>query len=338
MRDSLLSKGFRQSHTDPCVFYRGTGRDLVYLLIHVDDGIIVGVKPSVLVARDEIAALFDITDAGEAQCFLSIEIKRLSRGILLSQKQYCRRLLEQYGFKEGQSTGRDTPMVLGANLVKEGTLLPDDNDFKAKVGGFLYLACNTRPDISHATTVLTKFLFTPTVEHDNACKHILRYLYKYPDLGLFYQYLPEGECKPYSEGRFSWWCKPRGKPLPLGELPVDAKPDVESPDVFTDADYGNDKDSRKSISGMVTLWYGPIAWHSKKQSIVTTSTCEAEMFAAAAGCKQGLWLRKLLSEPLMHSIQIQQLCDNNATIALIKNEIAGVSGRSKHVDVQYKVC
>jgi hypothetical protein len=232
MRDSPLSKGFRQSHTDPCVFYRGTGRDLVYLLIHVDDSIIVGVKQSVLAARDEIAALFDITDAGEAQCFLSIEIKRSSHGILLSQVQYCRRLLERYGFKEGHCKGRDTPMVMGAKLVKEGKLLPDDNDFRAKVAGFLYLACNIRPDISHATTVLTKFFSSPSVEHDNACKHILRYLYKYSDLGLFYQYLPEGECEPHSGGRFSWWCKPRGKPLPLGELPVDqsSSPRSESRD------------------------------------------------------------------------------------------------------------
>jgi hypothetical protein len=151
-----MSKGFRLSHTDPCVFYRGTGRDLVYLLTHVDDDIIVGVKQSAMAARDEIAALFDITDAGEAQCFLSIEIKRSSRGIVLSQKQYCRRLLEQYAFKEGQCKGRETPMVMGANLVKEGTLLPDDNELRAKLGGFLYLACNTRPDISHSTTVLTK--------------------------------------------------------------------------------------------------------------------------------------------------------------------------------------
>jgi hypothetical protein len=336
MRAALLSKGFRQSHTDPCVFYRGSGRDLVYLLIHVDDGLIVGVKQQVLIARDVIAKLFEITEAGEAQCFLSIEIKRSSRGIVLSQEQYCRRLLEQYGFQGEHCKGRETPMALGTSLVKEGTPLPEDNQFRAKVGGFLYLACNTRPDISHATTVLTQFLSSPTVEHETASKHILRYLYKYPDVGLFYAYQPEGECEPYSGGRYSWWCQPRGNPLPLGALPADAMPAVDSPMVYTDADYGNDKDSRKSISGMMTHWYGPIAWHSRKQTIVTTSTCEAELVAAAAGCKQGLWLRKLLSEPLMRAIEVEQFCDNDATIALIKNETAGVSGRSKHIDVQFK--
>jgi hypothetical protein len=220
--------------------------------------------------------------------------------------------------------------------VKEGTPLPEDNDFRAKVGGFLYLACNTRPDISHATAVLAKFLSSPTVEHETASKHVLRYLYKYPDMGLFYQYLPEGRCEPHSGGDLSWWCQPRGKPLPLGDLPQNAVPSVEAPDVFTDADFGNDTDSRKSISGMVINWYGPIAWFSRKQSIVTTSTCEAELVSAAAGCKHGLWLRKLLSEPLIKAPEIQQYCDNAATIALIKNETAGVNGRSKHIDLQFK--
>jgi hypothetical protein len=277
----------------------------VYLLVHVDDGLIVGVREQVLAARDAIKELFDITDAGEAQCFLNIEIKRSSKGIMLSQEQYCRRLLDQYGFASEHCKGRDTPMALGAWLVKDGTPLPEDHVFRAKVGGLLYLACNTRPDISHATAVLAQFLSSPTVEHETASKHVLRYLYRYPDMGLFYQYLPEGRCEPHSGGDHSWWCQPCGKPLPLGDLPPNVVPSAEAPEVFTDADYGNDKDSRKSISGMAITWYGPIAWFSRKQSIVTTSTCEAELVAASAGCKQGLWLRTLLSEPLIKAPEIQ---------------------------------
>jgi hypothetical protein len=64
MCKELISKEFRQSHTDPCVFYRGYDRDLVYLLVHGDDGLIVGVREQVLAARDAIKELFDITDAG----------------------------------------------------------------------------------------------------------------------------------------------------------------------------------------------------------------------------------------------------------------------------------
>jgi hypothetical protein len=190
----------------PCVFYRGNGRDEVYLLIHVDGSIIIGVKQSVLAARD--AALLDVADEGEAQNFLSVEIQRLSRGTVLSQKQYRCRLLKQYRFKRRHCTckGRDTHMVMhmGANSVKEGALLAEDNQLRAKVGGFLWLARNTRPDISHASTVLKKFLSSPTEEHEAACRHILKYFYKYPDVGRLYEYLPEVQCDPYSGARFSW--------------------------------------------------------------------------------------------------------------------------------------
>jgi hypothetical protein len=89
------------------------------------------------------------------------------------------------------------------------------------------------------------------VEHETASKHALRYVYKYPDMGLFYQSLPEERCEPHSRSDLSCWCQPRGKPLPLGDLPQNAVPTVEAPHVFTDADFGNDKEFRKCISGMV---------------------------------------------------------------------------------------
>jgi hypothetical protein len=164
----------------------------------------------------------------------------------------------------------------------------------------------------------------------------VRHLNRHPDMGLFYQYLPEGRCEPHSARDHSWWCQPRGKPLPPVDLPQNAVPSAEATGVFTDADYGNDKDSCKSICDTVITWYGPIAWFSRKQSIVTTSSCEAELVAAATGCKQGVWFRKLLSEPLIKAPEIQQYCYNAATIALIKNETAAISGRSKHIYLQFK--
>ena len=46
---------------------------------------------------------------------------------------------------------------------------------------------------------------------------------------------------------------------------------------FSDADYLGDPDDRHSTSGNVLLMSsGPISWLSKKQTIVTLSTAEAE--------------------------------------------------------------
>jgi hypothetical protein len=58
--------------------------------------------------------------------------------------------------------------------------------------------------------------------------------------------------------------------------------------------------------------------------------------SAAMGAKQGLWLRKLLSEILdMQPIPFALFVDNLAALSLIRNKSAGISGRTKHVDVQY---
>jgi hypothetical protein len=108
-------------------------------------------------------------------------------------------------------------------------------------------------------------------------------------------------------------------------------------EVYADADFGVDVDARKSISGMVTMWHShPISWSSKQQSIVTTSTTEAEFVAASTATKHGMWLRNLLCKPLKFARRFTLHCDNVAAISLIKNNTAGVSGRTKHIDIQFK--
>lgn len=53
-------------------------------------------------------------------------------------------------------------------------------------------------------------------------------------------------------------------------------------DCYTDSDYAGDYETRHSSSGIVILLScGPIAWSSKKQSIVALSTTEAEYVAAS---------------------------------------------------------
>jgi hypothetical protein len=324
--EDLTSIGFEQSVADPCVFFKGFGRDLVYLLVHVDDGIIVGVQKNCLNVRDAIASKFIITDAGEATCFLSIEIKRSERGLMLTQEQYCRRILKE--FNMDNCTPKSVPMAPGTVLIKDGQPLPPINEYKSIVGSLLYLSTNTRPDIAHAVGVLSRFMSAPTQEHLQAAKYVLRYLAGTVSLGLFYKFLPAG-CEPHAGGRFSWW------PNDPAELMPDAKPSVTQPQVFADADFGNDKDARKSISGMFIEWQGPITWASKQQSIVTTSTTEAEFVAVAVATKEALWLRKFLSRPLNRAIPVHVMCDNTAAVSLIRNKTAGVSGRTKHIDVQY---
>lgn len=66
---------------------------------------------------------------------------------------------------------------------------------------------------------------------------------------------------------------------------------------FTNADYSNDKDDRKCISGVVLLLDdNVIAYASRKQGINALSTTEAEYVAMTEGVKDFLWAEGLCAE------------------------------------------
>jgi transposase InsO family protein len=339
----LKTLGFTQSDGDPCLFLKGKHRGIVYLLVHVDDAILVGQPHHVACAKKDIADSFTITDLGEARQFLSIEIIRTPSGILLTQKEYCRELLKKHFGESAENivASKPTPMATGTILQKEGSEMPEENPFRAIIGALLYLACNTRPDISHAVGCLSRFLNDPTVQHMVAAKRVLRYLSGTTDMGLFFEY------KSINHATSWWppyirWDDDHLAPEYESSTHTDVHgvesffPQVPPLHVYGDADFSMQPDTRKSTTGMLVLWNGhPISWLSKLQPIVSTSTTEAEFIAAATAAKEGLWLRKLLASPLRQARQFHLFCDNSAAVSLIKNATAGVSNRTKHIDVQY---
>jgi hypothetical protein len=102
-----------------------------------------------------------------------------------------------------------------------------------------------------------------------------------------------------------------------------------------DNDWCGDIDDRKSISGYTFYMGGTtFTWLSKKQPIVTLSTCEAEYVAASLGVSHTIWFRRLLQElkcPQLESIDIR--VDNKSTIELAKNSVH--HERNKHIDVRF---
>jgi hypothetical protein len=106
--------------------------------------------------------------------------------------------------------------------------------------------------------------------------------------------------------------------------------------MYTDADFAADVDKRRSTTGAVMLMqHAAVMWLSKLQSIVATSTAEAEYIAAAMATKDGLWVRKLLGEIYGKVSPLNLMVDNQSAVVLISQHTAGQSGRTKHIDVQY---
>ena len=85
---------------------------------------------------------------------------------------------------------------------------------------------------------------------------------------------------------------------------------------YSDADIAGCQDSRKSTTGYIfMLAGGAISWKSVKQTLVASSTMEAEFIACFEASNQGIWLRNFITglqiiEGINKSLRIN--CDNKA--------------------------
>ena len=71
------------------------------------------------------------------------------------------------------------------------------------------------------------------------------------------------------------------------------------------------------------------------QTVVETSTTEAEYISAATAVKEALWVRKLMGDVDGRVLRMPLYCDNQSALVLMKQRSAGAPGRSKRIDVQY---
>ena len=175
-----------------------------------------------------------------------------------------------------------------------------DVPYRELVGSLMHLAVATRPDLSYAVSTLSKFLENPSKEHWSAGKRVLKYLAGTVDVGLTF-------CRDSSN-----------------ELVA-----------YSDADFAACVDSRKSISGVVLMLNdGPVVWSSRKQTVVATSTTDAEYVAAHDAAKEIAWIRRLLADIGCEQVEPTTLfCDNQAAEKLVENPV--YHQRTKHIDVKF---
>jgi len=104
---------------------------------------------------------------------------------------------------------------------------------------------------------------------------------------------------------------------------------------WTDSDWAQDPDSRRSVGGFVfDVAGGSVSWSSKKQPTVALSTVEAEYIAASNATKEPIWLRTLLGDLGFTQGQATTIhADNQGCIALSRNPVA--HSRAKHIDIRH---
>lgn len=171
------------------------------------------------------------------------------------------------------------------------------------LGSLLYLMTCTRPDISYAINVLSRFASKNNKAVWQYLWGILRYLKGTASLKLTYERNLNDECR-----------------ILIG---------------YADADHAGDKSDLRSTSGYVFKMYEncSITWSTRKQAPTATSTTVAEYIAMYEAVKEAVWLRSL---SITLSLEVKTVLiweDNKSCIAIAENP--GNHGKTKHVDIKY---
>ena len=166
------------------------------------------------------------------------------------------------------------------------------------IGSLMYLTAS-RPNITFVVSSYSRHQVTPLTSHLNAVKKIFKYLKGQPHLGLWY---------------------PKESPFRL--------------EAFSDSDYaGANMDRRSKIGGCQFLGRRLISWQCKKQTIVATSTTEAEYVTAANCCGQVLWIQNQLLDYGFNFMNTTIFIDNQSTICTVKNPV--FQNRTNHIEIRH---
>nr|GFA58916.1 uncharacterized mitochondrial protein AtMg00810-like [Tanacetum cinerariifolium] len=163
-------------------------------------------------------------------------------------------------FGSSERKSASTPIDTEKPLLKD----PDGEDvdmhtYRSMIGSLMYLT-SSRLDIMFAVCTCAHFQVTLKASHLHAEKRIFRYLKGKPHLGLWY---------------------PKDSPFDLV--------------AYLDSDYvGASLDRKSTTRGCQFLGCRLISWQSKKQTVVATSSTEAEYVAAASCCTHVLWIQNQL--------------------------------------------
>ena len=104
-------------------------------------------------------------------------------------------------------------------------------------------------------------------------------------------------------------------------------------EAYIDAAYGVHMDAKSHSGIMVTLGKGTILGISCKQKCISKSSTEAELIAVTDLVGQAMELKNIAEEIVGRKVKLIIYQDNQATIKLLKNGVAG--GRSKHIKIRF---
>ncbi|CAM8902188.1 unnamed protein product [Rhodiola kirilowii] len=194
LSEYLLAQGFINNQICPCVFIKRTESGYVIIAVYVDDLNIIGTPEEIQLAANYLKMEFEMKDLGTTKFCLGLQFEHTTSGIFIHQSNYIEKVLKRFNMDKAHPLS--TPMVVRSLSIEKDPFRPRSNDeeilgpevpYLSAIGALMYLANNTRPDISFAVNLLARYSSSPTKRHWSGVKHVLRYLRGTNDMGLFFK-------------------------------------------------------------------------------------------------------------------------------------------------------
>jgi hypothetical protein len=316
LKEQLEKFGMKKIESDPHTFIVRRSKMVLIIPIWVDDLFIFGDKRLTDEFEKWIPDVFETTPPCDAHYFLGIRVTR--NRITVDPMPYI--ALDQITFIENVLTVIEQmynrTITVRKTVLPAAPIVPNEQPkvkadktkvrvFQSAVGQLMYIMLATRPDLAYPVGMLARHASNPSDDHVNALFHLVGYLKNTIGQVLIYR------------------------------KPTQNEPNKGVLEAYTDADWAGEAHSGRSTSGMLILKEStPIAWSSKRQGIVSTSTMESEYVAMFHTIQHTLWVLALENQLGINEWKPRVLCDNQAAIASATGGEASFK-KSKYIDVKY---
>ena len=182
----------------------------------------------------------------------------------------------------------------------------------------LYLEGHTRPDISFAVNQCARYTFSPRKSHEEALKHIGRYLKLTKDKEIIMN--------------------------PKKTLQIDCFVDADFAGLYSYEDSKDPTCVRSIFGHLFMIGAYPLAWKTTLQGEIAQSTMEAEYVALSTAMKDLIPLQRIvkavaegirIDSDIRASIKSHVWEDNAGALTLARLEPPRITPRSKHYAIKY---
>src|SRR5579871_5306467 len=166
LHNFLISKSYKALDSEPSIYIKRIGKNIVIIAIYIDNLPILANNPVVLEeAKQELKDRFKMKDLGEAHHLLGLRIIRKEGRISIDQGYYTKKILKKYQMVDCNPIRIPLGKDLKLRTLRKDKEIVNEKEYKSVVGALNYLAVIIKPDITITVGIVLRYMQKPEKIH-----------------------------------------------------------------------------------------------------------------------------------------------------------------------------